>query len=234
MRRIDQDMATTAAGLLPEATGDNAKELRSRFRHLPVQLHGSGLAATYAFIAARSNSASSERLTQAYRDVARQIRAHLADKGLLHESLVSAEEPGVHRETLSALGDMDWATYARAGREVAVLFSWLRKLADAVYPSTKPPANRSAGGGDRGARRRPRLRVSRAGQGSHPPTCRRGRVPVPPYPLLPQGGRPYPERPAHDGPGPGAGARAVRGWQLSAVPIPEPPNERSCRCPAAV
>ncbi|HIY39663.1 MAG TPA: type III-B CRISPR module-associated protein Cmr5 [Candidatus Nocardiopsis merdipullorum] len=149
MRRIDQDMATTAAGLLPEATGDNAKELRSRFRHLPVQLHGSGLAATYAFIAARSNSASSERLTQAYRDVARQIRAHLADKGLLHESLVSAEEPGVHRETLSALGDMDWATYARAGREVAVLFSWLRKLADAVYPSTKPTANRSAGEGDR-------------------------------------------------------------------------------------
>lgn len=149
MRRIDQDMATTAAGLLPQATGDNAKELRSRFRHLPIQLHGSGLAATYAFIAARSNSASSERLTQAYRDVARQIRAHLADKGLVPESLVSAEEPGVHRAMLSALGGMDWATYARAGREVAILFSWLRRLADAVYPSAKPAPDRSE---DEGAR----------------------------------------------------------------------------------
>lgn len=147
MRRIDQGMSTIAAGLLPEVTGDNAKELRSRFRHLPIQLHGSGLAATYAFIAARSNSTSSERLTQAYRDVARQIRAHLADKGLVSESLVSGEEPGVHRAMLSALGDMDWATYARAGREVAVLFTWLRRLADAVYPtSAKPASDRSEEG----------------------------------------------------------------------------------------
>lgn len=149
MRRIDQEMAATAAGLLPEATGDNAKELRSRFRHLPVQLHDSGLAATYAFIAARSNSASSERLTQAYRDVARQIRTHLADKGLIPDGLVGAEEPGVHRAMLSALGDMDWATYARAGREVAVLFSWLRRLADAVYPNTKSDSGRPEGEGDR-------------------------------------------------------------------------------------
>ncbi|MFL1378497.1 MULTISPECIES: type III-B CRISPR module-associated protein Cmr5 [unclassified Nocardiopsis] len=136
MYRVDQGMARTAAGLLPEATGDNARELRSRFRHLPVQLHGSGLAATYAFLAARSNSASSERLTQAYGAVAQQIRTHLAEKGLVPDTLAREEGPGAHRTMLAVLGDMDRATYARAGREVAVLFSWLRRLADAVYPST--------------------------------------------------------------------------------------------------
>ncbi|OLT29295.1 hypothetical protein BJF83_11940 [Nocardiopsis sp. CNR-923] len=95
------------------------------------------MAATYAFLAARSNSASSERLTQAYRAVAQQIRTHLADKGLVAADLATGAEPGVHREMLSALGDMDWAAYARAGREVGVLFSWLRRLADAVYPNTR-------------------------------------------------------------------------------------------------
>ncbi|MFF8763482.1 type III-B CRISPR module-associated protein Cmr5 [Nocardiopsis dassonvillei] len=148
MYRIDQGIARTAAGLLPEATGDNARELRSRFRHLPIQLHGSGLAATYAFLAARSNSASSERLTQAYRAVAQQIRTHLADKGLVPAALATEAEPGVHRAMLSALGDMDWAAYARASREVGVLFSWLRRLADAVYPNTKAePAPRGEGEG---------------------------------------------------------------------------------------
>ena len=147
MRRIDQGMARTAAGLLPEATGDNAKELRSRFRHLPVQLHESGLAATYAFLAARSNSASSERLTRAYSAVARQIRAHLANKGLVSAALTTEAEPGVHRAMLSALGGMDWASYARAGHEVSALFSWLRRLADAVYSDTKAePASRGEEG----------------------------------------------------------------------------------------
>ncbi|MFW6638518.1 type III-B CRISPR module-associated protein Cmr5 [Nocardiopsis algeriensis] len=136
MQRIDQGMALTAAGILPEAKGDNAKELRSRFRHLPVQLHTSGLAATYAFIAARSSSASTDRLSQAYRAVAQQIRTHLAGKGMIDGELATAREPEVHREMLAALGEMDTATYTRAAREVTVLFSWLRRLADAVYPKS--------------------------------------------------------------------------------------------------
>ncbi|MDT0329344.1 type III-B CRISPR module-associated protein Cmr5 [Nocardiopsis lambiniae] len=137
MSRIDQNMAVTAAGLLPDVVGDNARELRSRFRHLPVQLHTSGLAATYAFLAARSHSASSDRLTGAYRDVAKQIRVHLADKGMVPAGLGTAVGPEAHRAMLSALGEMDAQSYARASREVSVLFSWLRRLADAVYTQVK-------------------------------------------------------------------------------------------------
>ncbi|SKA23189.1 CRISPR type III-B/RAMP module-associated protein Cmr5 [Marinactinospora thermotolerans DSM 45154] len=149
MRRIDQGMARDAADLLPRVTGDNAKELRSRFRHLPIQLHSSGLAATYAFLAARSSSASTDRLADAYRDVAKQIRTQLAAKGLISDELTTESEPEVHRAMLTALGDMDWTAYARASREVGILFSWLRRLADAVYSGAETRSGRSGTGEDR-------------------------------------------------------------------------------------
>ncbi len=114
MRRIDQDMACVAAQFLEEEAP--SKELRTRFRQLPVQLHNSGLAATYAFLVARSNTSG-----------------RLADIGLLPEKVKTASEPAVHGIVLQALGEMDTTRYARATAEVSLLFSWLRRLAEAVY-----------------------------------------------------------------------------------------------------
>ncbi|MET9711716.1 type III-B CRISPR module-associated protein Cmr5 [Nocardiopsis alba] len=133
MRRVDQNMARSAAGLLPQVEGEHAKELRTRFRHLPVQLHSSGLASTYVFLASRAASASSPHLRRAYTEVAQRIRTHLAEGHLIDAELGTAPVPGVHRAMLEALAGMDSVSYARATREIAVLFSWLRRLADAVY-----------------------------------------------------------------------------------------------------
>lgn len=137
MRRIDQNMARSAAGLLPQVEGEHAKELRTRFRHLPVQLHSSGLASTYAFLAARSASASSPHLQRAYTEVAQRIRTHLAEEHLIDAGLSTAPAPRVHRAMMEALAGMDAVSYARATREIAALFSWLRRLADAVYPPAR-------------------------------------------------------------------------------------------------
>ncbi|KUP98491.1 type III-B CRISPR module-associated protein Cmr5 [Thermobifida cellulosilytica] len=133
MRRLDQDMAATAAALLPNVSPEHAKELRTRFRQLPVQLHTSGLAATYAFLAARSKADDTDRLKRAYAEVAQRIRSYLADQGLLSPELGTAPAPEVHRKVLAELGRMDTDSYARASAETALLFSWLRRLADAVY-----------------------------------------------------------------------------------------------------
>ena len=131
MRRIDQDMACVAAQFLEEEAP--SKELRTRFRQLPVQLHNSGLAATYAVLVARSNTSGSDPLRKSYARVAQQVRARLADIGLLPEKVKTASEPAVHGIVLQALGEMDTTRYARATAEVSLLFSWLRRLAEAVY-----------------------------------------------------------------------------------------------------
>ncbi|MEY9214320.1 type III-B CRISPR module-associated protein Cmr5 [Thermobifida halotolerans] len=133
MRRLDQGMARDAALLLPEGDPARAKELRTRFRRLPVQLRTSGLAATYAFLAARSGTSGSDPLGRSYADVAQQVRARLADAGLLPAEVRTAAAPAVHRTVLRELGEMDTARYARATAEVALLFGWLRRLAEAVY-----------------------------------------------------------------------------------------------------
>ncbi len=77
VQRIDQGMATAAAELLPEHVD---KELRTRCRHLRVMLNTAGLAATYAYLAAKSGSQTS--LERAYRDVAESMRERLEDAGL--------------------------------------------------------------------------------------------------------------------------------------------------------
>lgn len=133
MRHLDQDMATAAAELLPEVPPEHAKELCTRFRQLPVQLHTSGLAATYAFLAARSKADNTDRLKRAYADVAQLICRRLTDQGLLPSELRTVPAPEVPRRVLAELGGMDTDRYARASAETALLFSWLRRLADAVY-----------------------------------------------------------------------------------------------------
>jgi len=127
-RRIDQNMAVAAAAALPPAsrlTDQEKKALRTRYRQLGAMLHTAGLAATYAFIAARS-SAETGVLADAYLKAARGITKRLEDVGLLSRDL----DP---REVLEALGRMHVVQYSRAGAETAALTRWLSRLADATY-----------------------------------------------------------------------------------------------------
>jgi hypothetical protein len=121
MRRIDQGAALAAAGALPDPV---SKELRTRCRTLRVMLHGSGLAATYAFVAAKS--AGTDDLSQAYGKVATMLRQRLVERGVLGAGVVG------HRAVLAALGELPVAEYARASAEATALMSWLARLADAL------------------------------------------------------------------------------------------------------
>lgn len=123
--RIDQGMARQAVNLLPETV---TAELRTRYRQLRIMIHTSGLAATYAYVAAKSTSEGKSHLTSAYGEVARGIRSHLEESRLL---------PGggrmEHRKVLAALAALSLRDYTRASAEVTTLMTWLSRLADAVY-----------------------------------------------------------------------------------------------------
>ncbi len=97
VQRIEQNLARTAADLLPDTI---TKELRTRYRALPVMLHSSGLAATYAFIAAKANG--DDRLADAYDRVARGIRERLREQSLLTQA-----QTVDHRTVLRELGTVD-------------------------------------------------------------------------------------------------------------------------------
>jgi CRISPR type III-B/RAMP module-associated protein Cmr5 len=132
-RRIDQDMAAAASDLI---TGEVDRELRTRYRHLPVMLRTAGLAATYAFIAAKSTGGNPE-LAGAYREAARGIRKRLVEQHLLTGDWRTLTAGQV----LAQLGDMDATGYARASAEAAALTGWLSRLADAMYkPTPAKPA----------------------------------------------------------------------------------------------
>jgi CRISPR/Cas system CMR-associated protein Cmr5 small subunit len=121
--RIDQGMATAAVAALPAVVDP---ELRTRYKQLRIMLHSAGLAATYAFIAAKSGN--SEPLEIAYRDAALGLRKQLVAQGLLTGD---APTMGI-REVMGQLGAMDPVPYARASAEAAEFASWLSRLADAV------------------------------------------------------------------------------------------------------
>ena len=118
-RRVDQGMAAAAVGILP---AEVTKEVRTRYRQLPVMVRAAGLAATYAFLVAKSDD---KELGRAYRSVADGIRAHLDRRSLL---------TGVsdNLKVVGALATLDAADYARASREIEALAGWLSRLADAA------------------------------------------------------------------------------------------------------
>lgn len=122
-RRVDQGMAAAAASLLDDEV---SPELRTRYRQLRVMLHTGGLAATYAFIAAKAGD--KDDLARAYRKVGEAIGELLADMNLLP---ASARQLDV-RAVMTELGRMDAVTYARASSEATALVSWLSRLADAL------------------------------------------------------------------------------------------------------
>ncbi|MGH3797666.1 MAG: type III-B CRISPR module-associated protein Cmr5 [Pseudonocardiaceae bacterium] len=138
VRRVDQGSAAAAAGLLPGNIDPKLrKELRTRYRQLRAMLHGAGLAATYAFVAAKTTGS----LAESYGRVADGLCLRLTDRGLL------TGDPATMRpaEVLSQLGNMDTVRYARASAEAAALLGWLSRLADASYQRAEPaddPASR--------------------------------------------------------------------------------------------
>lgn len=130
-RRIDQDMAAAAAGMLPQPV---TRELRTRYRQLRVMLHTAGLAATYAFVVAKAR-AESGLLAQAYGDAGRGIRNRLADIQLLSGDPAQLDA----RQVLEQFGSMDGSDYARASAEAAALTAWLSRLADALVEDERWP-----------------------------------------------------------------------------------------------
>lgn len=124
VRRVDQEMAATAAGMLPDTVD---KELRTRYRQLRAMLHQAGLAATYAFVASKATGQG--KLPDAYRNVAEGIRERLATLDVLAQDPATA----THQDVFKALGTAGAPEYARASAEVAALAGWLSRLADAVY-----------------------------------------------------------------------------------------------------
>jgi CRISPR/Cas system CMR-associated protein Cmr5 small subunit len=123
VRRVDQGMAAAAARVVPPEVGP---ELRTRYRQLRAMLHTAGLAATYAFIAAKASEAEGDELGKAYRDVAAAIRDRLNGQGFLPGDATS------HRDVLAALGTLGAADYARASAEVVSFVGWLSRLGDAL------------------------------------------------------------------------------------------------------
>ena len=145
VRRIDQGMAAAAAGLLPPRV---SRELRTRYRQLRIMTHTAGLAATYAFIAAKAGERND--LADAYRRAGEGITERLIGLGLL-----SGEAKRMTaRDVLDQLGTMDAVEYARASTETAAFTGWLARLADAMYQADSPASDRrdgeasSAGGRD--------------------------------------------------------------------------------------
>ena len=124
--RVDQAMAAAAAGMLPERI---SRELRTRYRQLPVMIRTAGLAATYAFLLAKANGKDSTELSRAYRQVADGIRKHLASRKLLPDDRADL----TNEKLLTWMGEANLADYTRAAAEVEALARWLSRLAEATY-----------------------------------------------------------------------------------------------------
>jgi CRISPR type III-B/RAMP module-associated protein Cmr5 len=122
VQRVDQQMAGTAAGMLPERI---TPELRTRYRQLPVMVRTSGLAGAYAFLVAKSDEQT--ELGRAYARVAGGIRQHLTDRQLLSGTV------GGNQAVLAALASMDPRDYTRAAAETQLLAGWLSRLAEAKH-----------------------------------------------------------------------------------------------------
>lgn len=134
-RRVDQAMALAAKDMLPEKIG---KELRTRYRQLPVMLHTAGLAATYAFVLSKKDNSE---LGPAYRKVADGIRKHIGDRALIG----GRTHWGDDFELLEALAQANRSDYMRASAEIFALATWLSRLAEARFRDANADSGTAAG-----------------------------------------------------------------------------------------
>jgi CRISPR type III-B/RAMP module-associated protein Cmr5 len=116
-------MAAAAAAMLPERVDDR---LRTRYAQLPVMVRTAGLAATFAFLVAKTGT---DDLGRAYGRVADGIRRHLTDRHLVP----GAESERSNLGLLDRLANADLAHYTRASAEVEALARWLSRLAEAKH-----------------------------------------------------------------------------------------------------
>ncbi|GAB3105818.1 hypothetical protein GCM10027160_00570 [Streptomyces calidiresistens] len=124
--RVDQGMARAAAEILGD--GPISGPLRTRYRQLPVMLHTTGLAATYAFVLSKTGGRN-KALAEAYDRVANGIRKHIATRRLIP----GCTEKTPPRDVLQAMGNCGGVTYARATAEITLLAGWLSRLAEARH-----------------------------------------------------------------------------------------------------
>jgi len=132
-RRVDQGMAYAASSMLPDTID---KDLRTRYRQLPIMVRTAGLAATMAFLVAKSDEKTD--LGRAYQRVATGIRKHLSAGPRTAVSGLSAAGDTVgaakaNESLLAALAAMRPGEYARAAAEAEMLACWLSRLADARW-----------------------------------------------------------------------------------------------------
>lgn len=119
--RLDQGMAAIAAGMLEETIG---RDLRTRYRQLPIMLRTGGLATTYAYIIGKTDAST---LGRAYGKVAGGIREHVNIRRLVEFRVES------DLDLLTAFGEMSVTDYLRASAEVEALAGWLSRLSEARY-----------------------------------------------------------------------------------------------------
>lgn len=142
VRRADQGAALAAARALPASI---SAAQRSRYRTLRVMCRTSGLAATYAFIAAKAGTATlgsaaedvetdigggGGEVAQSYRATLDQVTAHLRSVGLAD----NVEHPV---DVVAWLGALRVDEYTRASNAVSDLLTWLSRLAEAS-PDRRP------------------------------------------------------------------------------------------------
>ncbi|GAB3479007.1 type III-B CRISPR module-associated protein Cmr5 [Nocardiopsis coralliicola] len=141
--RIDQILPRVALQILE---GGVSRELRMRMRRLPAQLRGSGLAATYAEIAARSSGSSdagdSERrgseVQRAYDRLATTIPEHVYKQGLIAKAAPPEGQTWSAKQTfLYSLSHASTIDYTRVSAEVDALALWLSRLSTALFEESE-------------------------------------------------------------------------------------------------
>lgn len=136
MRRTDQGAAVAAARVLPTTI---TPVQRRRYRTLRVMIRTSGLAATYAFIAAKAGPANPAApaadtpVAAAYRTVLEHVTTHLTSVGLRDSAMHPVD-------VIAWLGNLSTDQYARASNTVSELLTWLSRLADATPDRKSDPA----------------------------------------------------------------------------------------------
>ncbi|MBN1172680.1 MAG: type III-B CRISPR module-associated protein Cmr5 [Micromonosporaceae bacterium] len=141
MRRLDQGMALAAAEILPASI---SRDLRTRYRQLPIMVRMSGLAATTAYLVSKSGKPGGRNeLETAYHDLATGIRKRLT----AGYDLGWGGREQTNEALVARLAELPASEYARASVEVQALATWLSRLAEARYKAqpAAPSPSGSAG-----------------------------------------------------------------------------------------
>jgi CRISPR/Cas system CMR-associated protein Cmr5 small subunit len=135
LRRLDQGMAVAASRALPAVVDPDTL---TRLRQLPVLLHTAGLAATLAFLDAKSGQGTP--LEQAYQNTA----AAITDRVAARLGIEPAPTPHAMLATLGGLGAVD---YQLASSEAQAFAGWLRRIAEGRATPSRPGSERAERGG---------------------------------------------------------------------------------------